>query len=206
MAPLPLLENPVDIETLTAYFGGWSCTFTPLDPHDALHAVGARRIQQVADPLAALREADDEGVDDDGILLVATRISPVWTLLVETFGMTGFVAAEQRILEQLRTSEQRAATFVKTEGVLQMLCVEANGEWCRLDMLNGHRHGAMSPELTEALNESGFPAEGPFEDIINKPFPDSELAPRAIYAATGLELSDLDLGGVWLSGISRGDH
>ena len=196
----------MDIETLTAYFGGWSYTFTPLDPQDALRVIGAGSVRQIADPLTTLREADDEGVEDDGILLVASRITPAWTLVVETFGLTGFICAERRILQELHLPGRRAVTFMETAGVLKMLCFDDNWEWCGLDMLTGERWGAMGEQLAEALNESGFPTDGPFEDITHKPFPNSELAPRAIYAATGLELPDLDLGGVWLSGISRGGH
>ncbi|MGP3947908.1 hypothetical protein [Streptomyces sp. 7N604] len=104
----------MDIGTLTAYFGGWSYTFTPIQPQDALQTIDAGSIRQVDDPLTALREADDEGVEDDAILLVASRAATNWTLVVETFGLTGFICCDRRILEQLRSPGQRAVIFVET--------------------------------------------------------------------------------------------
>ncbi|WP_274563729.1 DUF6461 domain-containing protein [Streptomyces spiramyceticus] len=193
----------MDIGTLTAYFGGWSYTFTPLQPQNALHAIGTSSIQQVADPLAALREADDEGVEDDGILLVASRVSPAWTLVVETFGLTGFICCDRHILEQLRHPGQRSVFFFENDEDAKMMCVDTGETWCGLDMHTGRRWGTTGEQLAEALNEAGFPSEGPYADIANPPIPHDELAPRAIHAATGLELPALDLDGVWLSGIAR---
>jgi hypothetical protein len=192
----------VDIQTLERDFGGWSYTFTPLAPQDALQAIGAHSVRQIDDPLAALREADDEGVEDDGILLVASRVSPTWSLVVETFGLTGFVCCDRQVLEQLRRPGERAVFLSKNDEDARMRCIDTSDAWCGLDMYTGRRWGAPGQPLTQALNEAGFPPEGPYEDIANPPIRNEELAPRAIRAVTGL--AGLDLGGAWYSGIAHG--
>ncbi|MFB7576991.1 hypothetical protein [Streptomyces sp. NPDC056165] len=71
------------LTTLDGYFGGWCFTFTTLPPREALQAMEAGHLSDVANPVDALREEADEGIEEDGILLVASRISPAWSIVIE---------------------------------------------------------------------------------------------------------------------------
>ncbi|MFD4974728.1 hypothetical protein [Streptomyces sp. NPDC058424] len=186
------------LTTLDGYFGGWCFTFTTLPPREALQAMEAGHTSDVANPVHALREEVDEGIEEDGILLVAGRISPAWSIVMETNGNTGLIGAGHCVLLELCTPEQPAMTVFKNPNRLEMLYADLDDNWAGLDITSGRRWGTLG-HVTGALYEAGFTADGGLHDTLSG-YPYNDLARHAITAITGLDTLEVVATG-WVSGI-----
>ncbi|MFF4759737.1 hypothetical protein [Streptomyces sp. NPDC001292] len=186
------------LTTLDGYFGGWCFTFTTLPPREALQAMEAGHTSDVANPVDALREEADEGIEEDGILLVAGRISPAWSIVIETNGNTGLIGAGHCVLLELCTPEQFAMTVFKNPNRLEMLYADLDDNWAGLDITSGRRWGTLG-HVAGALHEAGFTADGGLHDTLSG-YPYNDLARHAITAITGLDTLEVGATG-WVSGI-----
>ncbi|MEV5011942.1 hypothetical protein [Streptomyces sp. NPDC055692] len=185
------------LTTLDGYFGGWCFTFTTLPPREALQAMEAGHLSDVANPVAALREEADEGIEEDGILLVASRISPAWSIVIETNGSTALIGAGHCVLLELCTAGQPAMTVFKNPNRLELLYADLDDNWAGLDITSGRRWGTLG-HVSGALHEAGFTADGGLHDTLSG-YPYNELARHAINAATGLGTLEVVATG-WVSG------
>ncbi|MFP8960842.1 hypothetical protein ACLIYP_09795 [Streptomyces nanhaiensis] len=189
------------VQTLDGYFGGWSFTFTTLSPPEALRAAEAVSVHPVENPLDALREEEDEGIAEDGVLLVAGRVHPSWSVIVETSGHTGFVGAERSVLLELCGDGFPAMTVFKNPNRLELLYADLDDRWGGMALDSGIRWGEMSPPVSAALTAAGFlpDGQGVSTEIPGRAYDD--LARRAVTAATGVSLEDVGTAGGWVSGI-----
>ncbi|MFD7259060.1 hypothetical protein [Streptomyces sp. NPDC059874] len=188
------------MQTLDSYFGGWSLTFTTLPPLEALQAMEAVSIRAIENPLEALREEEDEGLAEDGVLLVAGRVHPGWSIVVETSGYTGLVGAERSVLLELCSAEHPAMTVFKNPNRLELLYADLDDGWGGMALDSGIRWGEMSPPVSAALTAAGFlpDGQGISTEIADRAY--NDLAQRAIAATTGVSLDDVETAGGWAAG------
>ncbi|WP_030546927.1 hypothetical protein [Streptomyces albus] len=186
------------LTTLDGYFGGWCLTFTALPPREALQAMEAGHLSGVAGPVDALREEADEGIAEDRILLVAGRISPTWSMVIETNGSTGLIGAGRCVLLELCTPEQPATTVFKNPDGLELLYADLNDNRAGLDITSGRRWGAFG-HVSGALHAAGFTAHGSLHDTLSDRSY-NDLARRAITAVTDLRTLKAGTTG-WVSGV-----
>lgn len=189
------------MQTLGGYFGGWSFTFTALPPFEALQALEAVSIRPIENPLDALREEGDEGLAEDGVLLVVGRVHPGWSVIIETSGYTGFVGAERSVLLELCSAECPAMTVFKNPNRLELLYADLDDRWGGMALDSGIRWGEMGPPVSAVLTAAGFLSDGHgiSTEIAGRAY--NDLAQRAIVAATGVSLNDVEAAGGWASGI-----
>ncbi|MFJ9041089.1 hypothetical protein ACIRF8_31530 [Streptomyces sp. NPDC102406] len=184
----------------------WCVTVTGLPLREALRRVGVSDFTERPDgtELASRRLAEAAAIRERAVLVLARRVEPGRTLLLELESVLGWRGGDPEVLTDLATiATGMACSVVKDPNRTSVLFAE-KGEKVRavasLDAVTGLLHGNPGLHVSTALSTAGLTdlsgAAGSWTP--------SQRASHALQVAAGVRLDPDMWGGSWTGGLSAG--
>ncbi|MEV1025125.1 hypothetical protein [Streptomyces sp. NPDC050264] len=181
----------------------WCVTVTGLPVPEALRRVGVPDCAELPDgaEMASHRLADASAMRERAVLVLARRVEPGRTLLLELESALGWRGGDPEVLADLAaTATGTACAVTKDPNRTTVLFAENDGPAASLDAVTGLLHGSLGNHLSAALYAAGL------TDLSGAPqgWTPSQRAAHALRVTTGVRLDPDRWGGSWSGGLSTG--
>jgi hypothetical protein len=186
---------------LTDMFGeGWCLTLAPMEAARALALLGSGEVTVAEDGLRQVTDRLESGDRSPDVLLLGRDLRDGWSLVMELEGTIGWVGVDERLLAALSVAGNVAVSAFADPNQTKVY-LAANGQVvCELDADVGYLgRGADSTDpVVQCLIDAGFSRDD--EPGGRAAATAEELrAVLALQAVTGVELTEEDFAGPWLS-------
>ncbi|MFD6619949.1 hypothetical protein ACFWFB_32425 [Streptomyces albidoflavus] len=195
---------------LTRVLGSvWCVTVTGLPVAEALRRLGVPHFADLPDgaELASRRLAEAAALRERAVLVLARRVEPGRTLLVELESVLGWRGGDPGVLGDLATSATgMACAVIKDPNRTTVLftqpaeCEENDEGAVSFDAVTGLLRGSPGGHVSKALSDAGLLDLSGAADS----WTPSQRAAHALRVATGVRLGPDIWGGPWTGGMSAG--